>query len=51
MWRNSFLNTYGFHTRLEESALIKLNLQQFAHKNGMGSTRNGRDSESKRIGP
>lgn len=25
-------------------------LQFFAHKKGMGSTRNGRDSESKRLG-
>ena len=31
--------------------MIKLNLQQFAHKKGMGSTRNGRDSESTRLGP
>jgi len=31
--------------------LIKINLQLFAHKKGMGSTRNGRDSESKRLGP
>ena len=31
--------------------MIKLNLQQFAHKKGMGSTRNGRDSEAKRLGP
>lgn len=28
----------------------KLNLQLFAHKKGVGSTRNGRDSESKRLG-
>ena len=28
----------------------KLNLQLFAHKKGMGSTKNGRDSESKRLG-
>ncbi|MDI3480470.1 MAG: large subunit ribosomal protein [Tepidanaerobacteraceae bacterium] len=27
-----------------------MNLQLFAHKKGMGSTRNGRDSESKRLG-
>ena len=27
-----------------------LNIQLFAHKKGMGSTRNGRDSESKRLG-
>ncbi|MBQ6528483.1 MAG: 50S ribosomal protein L27 [Clostridia bacterium] len=31
--------------------MIRLNLQLFAHKKGMGSTRNGRDSESKRLGP
>lgn len=28
-----------------------LNLQLFAHKKGVGSTRNGRDSEAKRLGP
>lgn len=31
--------------------LIKLDLQFFAHKKGVGSTKNGRDSESKRLGP
>ena len=31
--------------------MMKLNLQLFAHKKGMGATRNGRDSESKRLGP
>ena len=31
--------------------MLKLNLQFFAHKKGMGSTRNGRESESKRLGP
>lgn len=30
--------------------MIKLNLQFFAHKKGGGSTKNGRDSESKRLG-
>lgn len=30
--------------------MLKLNMQFFAHKKGMGSTRNGRDSESKRLG-
>ena len=30
--------------------MLKLNLQLFAHKNGMGSTKNGRDSKSKRLG-
>ena len=28
-----------------------MNIQLFAHKKGMGSTRNGRDSEAKRLGP
>lgn len=27
-----------------------INIQLFAHKKGVGSTRNGRDSESKRLG-
>lgn len=27
-----------------------MNLQLFAHKKGVGSSRNGRDSESKRLG-
>ena len=30
--------------------MLQLNIQLFAHKKGMGSTRNGRDSESKRLG-
>ena len=30
--------------------MMTLNLQFFAHKKGMGSTKNGRDSESKRLG-
>ena len=30
--------------------MLKLKIQLFAHKKGMGSTRNGRDSESKRLG-
>ena len=30
--------------------MLKLNLQLFAHKKGMGSTKNGRDSKSKRLG-
>ena len=29
---------------------MKFNIQFFAHKKGMGSTKNGRDSESKRLG-
>ena len=31
--------------------MIKLNLQFFAQKKGVGSTKNGRDSNSKRLGP
>jgi len=31
--------------------MIKLNLAFFAHKKGVGSTKNGRDSNSKRLGP
>ncbi|CAM3798295.1 50S ribosomal protein L27 [Alicyclobacillus pomorum] len=30
--------------------MLKLNLQRFAHKKGVSSTRNGRDSEAKRLG-
>ncbi len=31
--------------------MFKMDLQLFAHKKGVGSSRNGRDSESKRLGP
>ena len=30
--------------------MMKFNIQLFAHKKGQGSTTNGRDSESKRLG-
>ena len=30
---------------------MNIGLQFFAHKEGVGSTKNGRDSESKRLGP
>ncbi len=30
--------------------MMKINLQLFAHKKGMGSTRNGRDSHAQRLG-
>lgn len=30
--------------------MIKMDLQLFAHKKGMGSTKNGRESASKRLG-
>ncbi|MDR0840494.1 MAG: 50S ribosomal protein L27 [Christensenellaceae bacterium] len=31
--------------------MLKINLQLFAHKKGGGSSKNGRDSNSKRLGP
>ena len=31
--------------------MFQMNLQLFAHKKSVGSSRNGRDSESKRLGP
>ena len=30
--------------------MLRINIQYFAHKKGVGSTKNGRDSESKRLG-
>lgn len=30
--------------------MLRMNIQLFAHKKGVGSTKNGRDSESKRLG-
>ena len=30
--------------------MLRLGLQFFAHKKGVGSTKNGRDSQSKRLG-
>jgi len=30
--------------------MVRVNLQLFAQKKGVGSTKNGRDSESKRLG-
>ncbi len=31
--------------------MMKMDLQFFSHKKGMGSSKNGRDSKSKRLGP
>ncbi|MEG1525373.1 MAG: 50S ribosomal protein L27 [Clostridia bacterium] len=31
--------------------MFQMNLQLFAHKKGVGSSRNGRDSEAQRLGP
>ena len=30
--------------------MLRLDIQLFSHKKGVGSTRNGRDSEAKRLG-
>ena len=30
--------------------MLKINIQLFAHKKGVGSSKNGRDSEAKRLG-
>ena len=30
--------------------MLKMNIQFFAHKKGVGSTKNGRDSEAQRLG-
>ena len=30
--------------------MLKISMQFFAHKKGVGSTKNGRDSEAKRLG-
>jgi len=35
---------------MEELTMLRISLQFFAHKKGVGSTKNGRDSESKRLG-
>jgi len=35
---------------MEDKLMLRLSLQFFAHKKGVGSTKNGRDSESKRLG-
>jgi len=35
---------------MEVPFMIKMNLQLFAHKKGVGSSRNGRDSHSQRLG-
>ena len=40
----------GTTTCKEVYDMLNIGLQFFAHKKGVGSTRNGRDSESKRLG-
>mgnify|MGYP000904252953 CR=1 FL=1 len=34
----------------KDITMLNIGIQFFAHKKGVGSTRNGRDSESKRLG-
>jgi large subunit ribosomal protein L27 len=43
---------YNFDPAMKEGniQMLKMNLQLFASKKGVGSTKNGRDSESKRLG-
>ena len=45
---NSLKKQYPKFT--EVLKMLKINIQLLAHKKGMGSTKNGRDSESKRLG-
>ena len=35
---------------ISSAVMLKISLQFFAHKKGVGSTKNGRDSEAKRLG-
>lgn len=44
------LTIYNFLSRRWKRMLIKFNLQLFASKKGVGSSKNGRDSHSKRLG-
>lgn len=41
--KQKFRERYGHN-------MLRISLQFFAHKKGVGSTKNGRDSESKRLG-
>ena len=50
----SIAATYGDTSKYQKgrcNTMMNINLQLFAHKKGGGSTKNGRDSESKRLGP
>mgnify|MGYP004671479081 CR=1 FL=1 len=35
---------------MEEKTMLRISLQFFAHKKGVGSTKNGRDSNAQRLG-
>jgi len=49
LWLRIIRNTYQLVLR-RCNLMLNMNLQLFAHKKGVGSTKNGRDSESKRLG-
>ncbi len=42
--------TLNYQVLEVQQKMLKLSLQFFAHKKGVGSTKNGRDSEAKRLG-
>jgi large subunit ribosomal protein L27 len=44
------MSLFGKPVKKEGNNMIRLDLQLFASKKGVGSTKNGRDSESKRLG-
>ncbi len=46
----NFRQKIQFAEERKNTKMLKISLQFFAHKKGVGSTKNGRDSESKRLG-
>ena len=46
----SILQIQAINIKKEDNTMLKLDLQLFASKKGVGSTKNGRDSHSKRLG-
>lgn len=44
------MSLFGKLNKKEGTSVIRLDLQLFASKKGVGSTKNGRDSEAKRLG-
>ena len=47
---NNFRGIFLPRRKDRYNRMLRLGLQFFAHKKGVGSTKNGRDSESKRLG-
>ena len=47
---NNFRGILVLRRKDRYNRMLRLGLQFFAHKKGVGSTKNGRDSESKRLG-